>query len=90
MPKKYEVVLTKQAQKGYDKLPNKIKLKCLEVLRRLKTEPNLGKQLLGALKDYRSIRLATYRIIYKKQNNKLIIYVVSIRHRKDVYDRISI
>lgn len=90
MPKKYKVFLTKQAQKGYKKLPKKIKSKCLKILKKLRLEPNLGKQLLGGLKNYRSIRLVNYRIIYKKEKNKLIIIIVSIRHRKDVYDRISI
>jgi len=88
MPKKYKVVLTKQAKKGYEKLPKKIKVKCLGILKKLKEEPDLGKQLVGALKNYRSIRLVNYRIVYKKERNKLIIIIVSIRHRKDVYDKL--
>ena len=44
---------------------------------------------IKALKDefkglYR-LRLRTYRVIYEKINNKLVILVLRVSHRKDVY-----
>ena len=33
------------------------------------------------------IRVGDYRILYEIQDDKLIIYVVKIGHRKDIYDK---
>ena len=43
------------------------------------------KSLQGEFKGLFRLRLRTYRIIYEKQNDKLIILVLRVSHRKDVY-----
>ena len=43
------------------------------------------KSLQGEFKGLFRLRLRTYRIIYEKQNGKLIILVLRVSHRKDVY-----
>ena len=43
------------------------------------------KSLQGEFKGLFRLRLRTYRIIYEKQNEKLIILVLRVSHRKDVY-----
>lgn len=86
--KEYRVVFSKHAAKQFSALPSFIKTQCTKVLLRLRTEPNLGKQLYGDLAFYRSIRLQSYRIIYEKRDTTLLILVVSIRHRKDVYRKL--
>jgi mRNA interferase RelE/StbE len=49
----------------------------------LKTEKI--KVLKGELNDFYRLKLRTYRVIYKKENEKLIIYIIRIAHRKEVY-----
>ena len=44
------------------------------------------KSLQGEFKGLFRLRLRTYRIIYEKQNGKLIILVLRVSHRKDVYN----
>ena len=43
------------------------------------------KSLQGEFKGLFRLRLRTYRIIYEKQNEKLIILVLRVSHRKDAY-----
>jgi mRNA interferase RelE/StbE len=43
------------------------------------------KYLQGNWSDFYRLKLRTYRVIYKKENEKLIIYVLRVAHRKEVY-----
>lgn len=43
------------------------------------------KSLQGEFKGLFRLKLRTYRVIYEKQNNKLLILVFRISHRKNVY-----
>ena len=42
------------------------------------------KKLQGMDEELYRLKLRTYRVIYEKQNNKLIILVLRVSHRKDV------
>lgn len=52
---------------------------------------NIGKikHLKGNKQDFYRLKMRTYRAIYTKINNELIIYVVKIGHRKDIYSNID-
>ncbi|MDN5051365.1 type II toxin-antitoxin system RelE/ParE family toxin [Aliarcobacter butzleri] len=43
------------------------------------------KALKGEFKGLYRLKLRTYRVIYEKQGDKLIILVLRVSHRKDVY-----
>lgn len=82
------ILLSKTAKKGFKKLPKQLQKKCLAVLKSLSTDPEKGKRLEGPLSEYFSIRLAIYRIIYKKKGKQIIITVVLIEPRGKVYKRL--
>ncbi|MEI7775084.1 MAG: type II toxin-antitoxin system RelE/ParE family toxin [Verrucomicrobiota bacterium] len=42
------------------------------------------KKLVGSDHTYR-IRVGDYRIVYDIQNARLIVFVIRVRHRRDVY-----
>ncbi len=48
-------------------------------------DPYQGKPLAGSYKGLYRFRIGDYRIIYSIEDDKLIIVVLRIRHRKDVY-----
>lgn len=43
------------------------------------------KKLKGEWKGFYRLRLRNYRVIYEKINNQLLIHIVRIAHRKEVY-----
>ena len=43
------------------------------------------KKLKGEWKGFYRLRLRNYRVIYEKINEKLIIHIVRIAHRREVY-----
>lgn len=43
------------------------------------------KALKGEFKGLYRLKLRTYRVIYEKKNNRLIILVLRVSHRKNVY-----
>ncbi|HIP30788.1 MAG TPA: type II toxin-antitoxin system RelE/ParE family toxin [Sulfurospirillum arcachonense] len=43
------------------------------------------KKLKGKWQGFFRLRLRNYRVIYEKIDNKLVIYIVRIAHRKEVY-----
>lgn len=84
----YKVVLLPDAEKFYKKLFNSNR----EIFRRidnalelLKSNPFLGKSLTDNLKGKYSLRVGVYRIIYSIDKSKIIIYVLDIGHRREVY-----
>lgn len=51
-----------------------------------KDPSNLGKPLTANLSGLYRYRVGDYRIIYQIIKNELVVIVVSVGHRKDVYD----
>jgi mRNA interferase RelE/StbE len=54
----------------------------------LKKNPFWGaniKKLKGDLSDYYRYRLGDYRLFYRIDSDKVIVFIVTISHRKDAY-----
>lgn len=47
--------------------------------------PERGKKLHGKLSGLYSHRMGSYRIIYEVYHSKLLVIVLDLGHRKDVY-----
>jgi mRNA interferase RelE/StbE len=43
------------------------------------------KKLKGKWQGFYRLRLRNYRVIYEKINNQLVIHIVRVAHRKEVY-----
>ena len=84
----YTVVLSKVAQEKFDRFiraDRKLGEQLAKAIERLATHPELGEFLKGEWKGYRKYRTGNYRIIYRIEHAKLIIYIITIDDRKDVY-----
>ncbi len=86
---KYHVEFSKNADKEFSKLDSFTKRLIISwIYKNLEdTEDprSKGKPLKGDKKDQWRYRIGDYRIIAKIIDNKLIILVIKIGHRRDVY-----
>ncbi len=86
----YKVEFVKSAQKEFDRLATKLQVKTAEALSLLAQNPFSEllkvKKLKGADNLYR-IRLGDYRVIYEIRNEQLIVLVIKIGHRREIYRR---
>ncbi len=85
MPK-YIAVLSKKAQKQLDKLSDNIAEPILEAIAELEENPRpQGYKKLKDRVGYR-IRTGDYSIIYNIFDKELVIDVIALGHRKDIYE----
>ena len=87
----YNLSLSNKAEKKLEKLKKKDK-KNFEIairhLENLTQNPKFyGKPLKSNLAGLWSYRTADFRIIYKIEEDKLLVIVIEIEHRKSVYDK---
>jgi mRNA interferase RelE/StbE len=82
---KYKILLRKSVYKDLDRIPKKEVRKIVKAIGMLAGNPRppQSKKLSGEEK-YR-LRCGVYRIIYEIQDDKLIVCIVRVRHRKDAY-----
>ena len=85
----YLVELTSTAARQLRKLPLAGRKRIGAAIELLKANPRppKAKLLKGRLKNLYRVRTGDYRIIYQIQDDKLIICVVAIGDRKDIYKR---
>ena len=81
----WESQYTQKAAKSILKLNPTLRVRMVEELEKLQGDPDLGKQLTGPLKGLRSLRVGEYLIIYKKESNALIVLIIAVGHRKNIY-----
>ncbi len=82
---KYQLFFTEQAKKDFARLPPVIHNRLTKALEIISANPYLGKALKGELHGLRSYRMGDYRIIYEIHSKKIIVIILKIGHRKDVY-----
>lgn len=82
----YRIELKKSAQKNLTQLPKDVQHRIGEAINALANEPRPDgcKKLQGYEDTYR-IRIGDYRVIYEVHDGLLLIYVLRIADRKDVY-----
>ncbi len=83
---RYKVLIKPSAVKEIEALPHKMDRQ--RIVRRIEQlavgrRPSDSKNLSGY--DRYRIRQSSYRIVYAAEDDRLIVYVVKVGHRKDVY-----
>ena len=82
----YHIVIKKSAAKEIEGLPKKDRLRVIERIRSLAQDPRPpGCKKLSKQEKYR-VRQGRYRILYQIEDGELLIMVVKVAHRKDVYE----
>lgn len=86
MKREYQIKFTNVAIKQLEELPELIASKVSIALIRITQDPyKYGKKLQDKKIDSYTYRVWPYRIIYEIRNEQVLIVVLKIAHRKDVY-----
>ena len=82
---RYNIEYEKRCLKYLKKLDKSTQLRIIKAINKLP----LGdvKRLQGSIENYR-LRIGSFRIIFSKDDKKLIILIVEIRPRGEVYNKL--
>jgi len=79
-----QIIFSEEFKKEFKKIKDKsTRIRVINHLKKLEQLPESGKPLQYNLKGHRSIRVPPFRIIYRIEQDKIIINCFD--HRKDVY-----
>ena len=86
MPVRYRVAIVPAAQRQLSKLPRKVRERIDEGIRGLAENPRPpGSKKLEGADDFHRIRVGEYRTVYQIKDKELLVIVVRIGHRREVY-----
>ena len=81
----YRLLFTQRAQKDIAQLSDPLKLRISTTLDKIAENPFLGKALRGELHGSHSYRVGIHRIIYEIHKREVLVIVLKIGHRREVY-----
>jgi len=82
----YEIEITRTAEKQLKKLQRAEQGRVVAAVLRLADEPRpRGSRKLTGYDDVFRIRVGTYRILYSVSGRRLVIIILKVGHRRDVY-----
>ncbi|MBI3313628.1 MAG: type II toxin-antitoxin system RelE/ParE family toxin [Candidatus Omnitrophica bacterium] len=84
---KYKIEFTKIAQKDYESIRDAKLLRGINrIIDEIKEDPYQFKKLSGPFSHLRSAKTFSFRVLYQiAENGQLLVWVISIDHRKNVY-----
>jgi mRNA interferase RelE/StbE len=84
---KYKIIFRKSVAQDMRRIPNRDIRRILAAIDSLSEDPRpLGVERLSGQEKYR-VRQGNYWIIYEIKDKEVIVAVVKVGHRKDVYRR---
>jgi mRNA interferase RelE/StbE len=86
--KRYTVKYTKEAKKNIEKLDQSIKQVIKKAIESLSSNPYRGKPLVYELSGLFSFRTSDYRIIYRIREEEILIIIIAVGHRKEIYKKL--
>jgi mRNA interferase RelE/StbE len=81
----YLVRIKGSAARELKRIDRPVRVRIVEAIDRLAEHPFKGTALKGELKGLRRIRVGEHRIVYEIQDQALVVLVVRVGHRRDVY-----
>lgn len=81
-----KVVFSSKAKDQIRKLPPLIKQDVKNALEDLANSPHFGKQLQRELSGFRTLAVRRYRIIYDIDEQRRLVRIHHVAHRKSVYE----
>ena len=87
--KSYIIKYTREAKKRIEKLDPPIKQIIKKAIESLSLNPYRGKPLSYELAGLYSLRTSDYRIIYRVREKELIIIIITVGHRREIYKKLK-
>lgn len=82
----YSIVFTRSARKELEGLPETIQIRVLSRIEQLSTNPRpTGVRKLVGWQSLGRLRIGEYRVIYGVYDERKLVDIICIRHRKDAY-----
>lgn len=81
----YEINFDSRIKEKMKKLDRRLQIKIISKIEQLKTNPFIGKSLTGKFKGKFRLRIDKYRVIYTVRNNILLVLILDVGHRKNIY-----
>jgi mRNA interferase RelE/StbE len=81
----FKVILSDSSKLSFKKLDHTIKKRIFNKFQELEKNPQLGVPLTGNLTGLWKLRIGDYRAIYEIKNQELLIHILKLGHRKNVY-----
>jgi mRNA interferase RelE/StbE len=81
----YSLSIKQSAARALAKIGGEDRQRIINAIDQLKTNPVAGSVLKGEFSGLRRIRVGNYRVVYEVQDEKLVILVIRIGHRREVY-----
>ena len=84
--KRYSIVFQTKALKEFDRLENAVRRRIAPKIDSLTDNPRPADAVkLSGYKDYFRIRVGDYRIVYRIQDDRLVVLIIRVGARGDVY-----
>ncbi len=81
----YEIIFSLKAKKQLLKLEKSIQERIISSLERIRIRPEAFVNKLVGNPGYK-LRVGDYRVIMDIDNNKLLVLVIKVGHRKNIYN----
>lgn len=84
----YTIVWSSAARRAiHQDLPETVAAACLEfILGPLAENPRrVGKPLHGKLEGLHAARRGEYRVVYRIEEARVVVFIAAVRHRRDAY-----
>ena len=81
----YSLKIKQSAFKELQKINKNERSRIISAIDALQNNPHIGKILKGDYSGLRRIRIGNYRVIYEINEGEVIVLVLRIAHRKQVY-----
>ena len=81
----YSLQIKQSAIKEIERLPKAERQRVIAAIDQLAENPHVGKLLKGDYSGLRRIRVGDYRAIYEINEDVVLVLVLRVAHRKQVY-----
>jgi mRNA interferase RelE/StbE len=83
---RYEIIIKPTAEKCLDKIPRPARRRIADAMEELRGNPRpAGAVKMAAHENLWRVRIGAYRVVYEIHDDRLVILVLRVAHRKDAY-----